>query len=1154
MDISRLANPYDHRNPVRNAELFVGRSAELELLAYELGQAGVDRPSIHIAVHGQRAAGKTSLLNRAEHLALDRGLLPVRVDLVPGHTTPSAFFRKLYEEIAEAVTAQGGLPDVGNVTSSLIRRIFAGAEPSEGFPLRFPEALALDGPLGVVPETPLRQDLAWFVRAAGRPIALLIDEAQLIAREQEILSVLRSLGTRLEGYVFVLAGTQSLLTSVDRVYSPLLRQFTQIKVERFEEPTDIADCVVRPLIRLGLASMISDGLRTTVDELVRLTDGNPYEIQLYCHEMFARWQTGAASTMELTPEMLEAVRSRMESGREVRDRTLIRAVRDMPPERLRAFNVLCWALDRATLDDIWFAYSVIGGSLTLRDLVECRDELIAVGVFADSDIIRFADETELFDEIYVRLWMVAKIERERHTPLLGRREISGLLTMRLGCLLSEMASGEVRKLPTCCPGMSQADVDTALLALEGLTVGDSAPLPPTVNFLQSAILRSGRPAALDLTTVSCRYGEYTVARWLYSPDGAAQEPGRIHVYQEAKERIADLGGEFRIDTVRVPLKPWGEITAWLRKATGPLRADLAENYVTAAYRSYSDGDLTDAVGLLSEAFALEPSDQAANNLLYLSLVNGDPVAALEWAVSAVELADQPMSRALSRYNAAVAHVMTGDWQAAADALERAEADLAHLVVREAGVAYLLVPTADPETGRVGFTEVAGTDLIEAMADLGAVVAARLPGAAEGADKELPAGEVRPVEVRGATTVLVVATEWWSAHGGLSTINRGLCQALAAAGASVYCVVLAASEAETAEAREAGVALLVAPDLGGVGDEVRLTMRPELPPGTRVDLVIGHGRITGQAAALLVSHFFEGARRLHFVHMAPDEIEWHKPGGGDDRALLAEERTEIERRLGGDAHRAVTVGPHLYERFLGELTTAPLRLDPGFEAGESIQVTPPAGTPLKVLLVGRMEDHKLKGLDLAARATGQVASWRDRERLTKISLVVRGVPRSGADEQRDAVKGWAANPRLEVVVRVYSADRTRLAEDMRRASLVLMPSRAEGFGLVGLEALTAGVPVLISEVSGLAELLREKLGDEVAARVVVPMSGNDDEDSETWARKIDMVLRDLPSAFRRAAEIRDTLAREVTWATAAASVLAEAAGLPGEVVTSVGCRR
>ena len=47
-----------------------------------------------------------------------------------------------------------------------------------------------------------------------------------------------------------------------------------------------------------------------------------------------------------------------------------------------------------------------------------------------------------------------------------------------------------------------------------------------------------------------------------------------------------------------------------------------------------------------------------------------------------------------------------------------------------------------------------------------------------------------------------------------------------------------------------------------------------------------------------------------------------------------------------------------------------------------------------------------------------------------------------------------------------------------SSLVLMPSRVEGFGLAGLEAITSGTPVRISGASGLGMLLEELLAQDM----------------------------------------------------------------------------
>ncbi|MEU1072862.1 MULTISPECIES: glycosyltransferase [unclassified Streptomyces] len=416
-----------------------------------------------------------------------------------------------------------------------------------------------------------------------------------------------------------------------------------------------------------------------------------------------------------------------------------------------------------------------------------------------------------------------------------------------------------------------------------------------------------------------------------------------------------------------------------------------------------------------------------------------------------------------------------------------------------------------------------------------------------------AGELAAAQVLSERPrVLVVATEWSSGRGGLSTFNRHLCVAMATAGAQVFCIVLDADASEVTDAKEKGVTLLTHPGAPGAPEYGRLTRRVALPHGVLPDLVIGHARITGPAAAHLTEDFFPQARRLHFVHMAPDEIEWHKLGDGVDRARQAEERTEIERELGATAHRVVTVGPALQRRFINELWDAgvpePLRLDPGFDSPLSTGLPgapstafarrrPPPDGLRKVLFVGRTEDVRLKGVDLAARACGIVHELRSRTAGEPIELLVRGAPPEKADEQQQLIRDWSGCPGLRVVVRPYSADPRKLESDMLRAGLVVMPSRSEAFGLVGQEAVLRGVPVLVSDQSGLAQLLREQLRAD-ADHLIVPVTGDFEEDSREWAARIEKCLTGRDEAFERMHGVRDRLAAAVTWEAAARRVLAE----------------
>ncbi|MGW1725072.1 glycosyltransferase family 4 protein [Streptomyces sp. NPDC002306] len=279
--------------------------------------------------------------------------------------------------------------------------------------------------------------------------------------------------------------------------------------------------------------------------------------------------------------------------------------------------------------------------------------------------------------------------------------------------------------------------------------------------------------------------------------------------------------------------------------------------------------------------------------------------------------------------------------------------------------------------------------------------------------------------------------------------------------------------------------------------------------------------------------------LHFVHVAPDQIEWHKLDRTDDAAERAELRVLQELNLARDATRTFAVGPVLaswLHRDLSvyESTPPPLRLDPGFDIKSGVTRQPPPGVP-QILMTGRMEDASLKGLDLAAKAVGRAI------RLSPLAdqweLLVRGAPAGSSVAMRDQVLTWVDHHAVHVTMRNYSTS-FDVEREVRRASLVVMPSRAEAFGLVGLvglEAIQAGTPVLVSSRSGLGVLLREVLPQE-ADRFVVPVGNGEEADVLQWGHAIAAVMRDRGAAFAAADKLRHAMARERSWAAAAQLVL------------------
>ncbi|MDX8141564.1 CATRA conflict system CASPASE/TPR repeat-associated protein [Lentzea sp. BCCO 10_0061] len=403
----------------------------------------------------------------------------------------------------------------------------------------------------------------------------------------------------------------------------------------------------------------------------------------------------------------------------------------------------------------------------------------------------------------------------------------------------------------------------------------------------------------------------------------------------------------------------------------------------------------------------------------------------------------------------------------------------------------------------------------------------------------PAPRGGPRTVPGGERVLVVADEWFPRRGGLSAFNRYLCTALAAESAAVFCYLPMASDDERTDAASAGVTLVVAPKVPGGSEKVALMRKPALPAGIVPDVIIGHGRVTGPMAQCLTDDHFPNAARVHFVHMEPDEVEWQKLDREEDSGVRADDRCRAEVDLAEHASRTVAVGPRLagwMERdLLARNSSAPRvhQFDPGFDSPDPVRRSPLPGDP-QILVLGRMEDAEVKGVDIAACAVGQARRLAHVD--GKWELLVRGANVGESLPLWTKINNWVSHPSIGVRIRPYSTEFARIAEDLRRASLVLMPSRAEGFGLVGLEAVVAGTPTLVSGESGLGLLLRSVLDRELAARVVVPVTKDLESDARTWSTMITSVLLNKQAAFDTAERVRTTMATARSWSSAVSALL------------------
>ena len=108
VDLSNTPNPYDFSNPVSDEDLFIGRKKEIEEIEYYLNHAKTAKRPINVAIIGQRASGKTSLLNMTEIKAANKGFCTARIDLDEGDADSQLnLFCKLFNGILVASLEDG---------------------------------------------------------------------------------------------------------------------------------------------------------------------------------------------------------------------------------------------------------------------------------------------------------------------------------------------------------------------------------------------------------------------------------------------------------------------------------------------------------------------------------------------------------------------------------------------------------------------------------------------------------------------------------------------------------------------------------------------------------------------------------------------------------------------------------------------------------------------------------------------------------------------------------------------------------------------------------------------------------------------------------------------------------------------------------------
>ena len=376
---------------------------------------------------------------------------------------------------------------------------------------------------------------------------------------------------------------------------------------------------------------------------------------------------------------------------------------------------------------------------------------------------------------------------------------------------------------------------------------------------------------------------------------------------------------------------------------------------------------------------------------------------------------------------------------------------------------------------------------------------------------------------------------------------------------VICIVASATPKDVEDARNAHVLLIPLPHPPQnklfTPTEAQFGIEELKRQGLKFDssntVWLGHDRITGAAANAAAK--VAGGRSALIHHMSYDHYESYAAN-----SQTAHDKTQEQAGLFKQADVALAIGPLLRDALidlLGDMKPVHM-LIPGLAEIE------PRSAPktFTAFLSGRLGDDAARikqgylGVAAFAKAHREACNSGMPDGLcNEPKMVLRGVDyedlsgQSSSQPNEDpetALKKFAeeyAGCVINMQSLPYTQERKILYDDLRAASVALMPSWHEGFGLVAWEAIAAGVPLIISKKSGVYRLLKETLpgsGPGCVYPIYVGGAGSAPFFNQEDLTVVVTALKDIadkPGEARQKAGQLRALLGEFTWSACAEQV-------------------
>ena len=394
------------------------------------------------------------------------------------------------------------------------------------------------------------------------------------------------------------------------------------------------------------------------------------------------------------------------------------------------------------------------------------------------------------------------------------------------------------------------------------------------------------------------------------------------------------------------------------------------------------------------------------------------------------------------------------------------------------------------------------------------------------------------------SIIVFSTSWGAHHGGIDSFNHDLCLALATifiereSEFKLVCILSENSHIneENQEADSLGIERYIVPS--NISSDFFVShLEHKIFPDNKIKpaYVLGHDVHTGQRAIDLAKHY--GVKSAVFHHMN------YRAYQTNQIAILKQEKV----LRGSDV--VFAVGPTLENSAKSILNgfkdeNCVIKVIPGISSRQVIATKPPPN--FSAITLGRvnLENDLIKQIRLAVAGFRQAVLEEHTIKEKQPSLTVIGLSSEDLDKAQEifqeSTKG-KADGHVQVIAWPYENDRRILFDELKSKTVCMVLSWYEGFSLVGLEAISAGVPLILSKNTGLYHAIREDLeGEGIGCLMPVDISaGKDMLDNDL--NQVKDCLREISLnpdlAKSNAIKLRKKVAVNWTWEKVAQQVLA-----------------